>query len=244
MCPFTDFMFYHSNHLMIASILLLAQETGPDIGMQVADAHGTGEISILMLFLKGGYILIPIVLLSIVSVYLIFRKYFDIRKSFSIDKGMVEHVNALLRKGDHASALATLQHDSTSYSRIFRHVIGQTGKSQKEIESTIESASNIEVARVSRHLGYLGLIAGIAPMLGFIGTISGIIKIFYNISLTDNISIGIISGGLYEKMISSGSGLIVGVIAFTGYHMLNMQIDRFISSIEEEAFEIVNIVSR
>ena len=244
MCPFTDFMLYHSNHVMIASSLLLAQESGPAIGMQVADAHGTGEISILMLFLKGGYILIPIVLLSIVSVYLIFRKYFDIRKSFSIDKGMVEHVNALLRKGDHASALATLQHDSTSYSRIFRHVIGQTGKSQKEIESTIESASNIEVARVGRHLGYLGLIAGIAPMLGFIGTISGIIKIFYNISLTDNISIGIISGGLYEKMISSGSGLIVGVIAFTGYHMLNMQIDRFISSIEEEAFEIVNIVSR
>jgi biopolymer transport protein ExbB len=229
---------------MIARILLLAQETGPALGMQVADAHGTGEISILMLFLKGGYILIPIVLLSIVSVYLIFRKYFDIRKSFAIDPGMVEHVNALLRKGDHSSALATLQHDSTSYARIFRHVIGQTGKSQKEIESTIESASNIEVARVSRNLGYLGLIAGIAPMLGFIGTISGIIKIFYNISLTDNISIGIISGGLYEKMISSGSGLIVGVIAFTGYHMLNMRIDRFISSIEEEAFEIVNIVSR
>jgi biopolymer transport protein ExbB len=122
--------------------------------------------------------------------------------------------------------------------------MGKIGKPAKEIESTLESASNIEVARVSKHLGYLGLIAGIAPMLGFIGTISGIIKIFYSISLTDNISIGIISGGLYEKMISSGSGLIVGIIAFTGYHMLNMRIDRFIAQVEEEAFEFMNIVSK
>jgi len=212
--------------------------------MELSGTHGTGEISILGLFIKGGYILIPIVLLSLVSVYLIVKKYLDFRKSLSIDPGMVEHFNNLLRKGDMNSALATLQNDNTSYSNIFRHVVGKIGKTQEEIESTIESASNIEIARVSKHMGYLGLIAGIAPMLGFIGTISGIIKIFYNISLTDNISIGIISGGLYEKMISSGTGLIVGVIAYTGYHVLNMWIDRFISRIEEEAFDIVNIVSK
>ena len=79
-------------------------------------------------------------------------------------------------------------------------------------------------------------------MLGFIGTIAGIIKIFYNISVTDNISIGVISGGLYEKMISSGSGLIVGIIAYSGYHILNMKLDRFISFIESEAFEVINLI--
>jgi biopolymer transport protein ExbB len=229
---------------MIASILLSAQETGTAYAMKMTGAHDTGQISVLSLFLKGGYILIPIVLLSIVSVYLIVRKYLDIRKNMSIDQGMVDHFNTQLRNGDLKSASATLQNDNTSYANIFRHVIGKIGKSNEEIESTLESASNIEIARVSKNLSYLGLIAGIAPMLGFIGTISGIIKIFYNISLTDNISIGIISGGLYEKMISSGSGLIVGVIAFTGYHMLTMRIDHFISRIEEEAFEILNIVSR
>jgi len=212
--------------------------------MQMTGAHETGEMSVLGLFIKGGYILIPIVLLSLVSVYLIVKKYLDFRKNLNIDPGMVEHFNNQLRNGDTKSALATLQNDNTSYSNIFRHVVGKLGKTQEEIESTIESASNIEIARVSKNLGYLGLIAGIAPMLGFIGTISGIIKIFYNISLTDNISIGIISGGLYEKMISSGTGLIVGVIAYTGYHMLNMWIDKFISRIEEEAFDIINIVSR
>jgi biopolymer transport protein ExbB len=229
---------------MITSVLLLAQETGTAYAMKMTGAHDTGEISVLSLFLKGGYILIPIVLLSFVSVYLIIKKSLDIRKSLNIDPGMVEHLNQLLRLGDVKSAMATLQNDGSSYSNIFRHVITKIGKPSKEIESTIETVSNIEIAKVSKNLGYLGLIAGIAPMLGFIGTISGIIKIFYNISLTDNISIGIISGGLYEKMISSGSGLIVGVIAFTGYHILNMRIDHFISCIEEEAFEFLNIVSQ
>ena len=229
---------------MISNILLLAQSTGAEYSMQITGNPGSGEITFLTLFLKGGYILIPIVLLSFVSIYLIIKKYLDIKKSMDIDPGYVAHLNDLLRKGDMKSAAAHLDQEHTSYANIFRNVIGKIGKPHQEIESTIETASNIEISRVSKHLGYLGLIAGIAPMLGFIGTISGIIKIFYNISLTDNISIGIISGGLYEKMISSGSGLIVGIIAFTGYHMLNMRIDHFISQVEEEAFEFMNIVSR
>jgi biopolymer transport protein ExbB len=230
---------------MISSIFLIAQAAGPDYAMQMTEVSSkSGEISFLTLFLKGGYILFPIVLLSFISVYLIIKKYLDIKKNLVIDPGYVAHFNDLLRKGDIGAAASHLQADHTSYSNIFRRVIGKIGKSNEEIESTIETASNIEISRVSKHLGYLGLIAGIAPMLGFIGTISGIIKIFYNISLTDNISIGIISGGLYEKMISSGSGLIVGVLAFTGYHMLNMRIDRFISQVEEEAFEFMNIVSK
>jgi biopolymer transport protein ExbB len=229
---------------MINHILLFAQTSGPEYAMELSQKSGSGEISFLTLFLKGGYILIPIVFLSIISVYLIIKKYLDIKKALVIDPGYVAYFNDLLKKGDLKAATTHLNQENSSYANIFRRVIGKVGKSSEEIESTIESASNIEIARVSKHMGYLGLIAGIAPMLGFIGTISGIIKIFYNISLTDNISIGIISGGLYEKMISSGSGLIVGIIAFTGYHMLNMRIDRFISQVEEEAFEFMNIVNK
>jgi biopolymer transport protein ExbB len=229
---------------MITTILLLAQSTGSEFAVELSNKSATGQISFLSLFLKGGYILIPIVLLSIIAVYLIVKKSLDLRRSLTIDPGFVNYFNDQLRKGDLKAAEKHVNQDQSSYARIFSKVIHKVGKSPDEIENTLESASNIEVARVSRNLGYLGLIAGIAPMLGFIGTISGIIKIFYNISLTDNISIGIISGGLYEKMISSGSGLIVGIIAFTGYHILNMRIDRFISQVEEEAFEFMNIVSK
>ena len=229
---------------MINSIILFAQDAASNYTMQMTETTSSGEISVLSLFMKGGYILIPIVLLSIVSFYLIIKKLFDFRKALIIDPGLIDHLNNQLKNGEIEAAKVTLQQNPSTFSRIFRRALDKVGKPAKEIESTLESASNIEVAQISRNMGYLGLIAGIAPMLGFIGTISGIIKIFYNISLTDNISIGIISGGLYEKMISSGSGLIVGVIAFTGYHMLNMRIDRYISIIEEEAFEFMNIVSK
>ena len=103
----------------------------------------------------------------------------------------------------------------------------------------MESAINLEIAEMEKNNGYLGVIAGIAPMLGFIGTIAGVIKIFYNISMTDNVSIGIISGGLYQKMISSGTGLIVGVVAYTAYHLLNAEIDRFSLKVQRSTFNLL-----
>ena len=106
----------------------------------------------------------------------------------------------------------------------------------------MESVAGIETDKLEKNLGFLGLTSGIAPMLGFIGTISGIIKIFYNISVSDNISIGIIAGGLYEKMITSGAGLIVGVIAYAGYHLLNTRIDRFNNKLQETAMEFIDIL--
>ena len=93
-------------------------------------------------------------------------------------------------------------------------------------------------------IAHLGLVAGVAPTLGFIGTISGVIKIFYSISITENVSIGNISGGLYEKMISSGAGLIVGIIAFTGYHLLNGMIDKYALSVQKINLEFVNLIQR
>jgi biopolymer transport protein ExbB len=109
-----------------------------------------------------------------------------------------------------------------------------SGKQGKDVEGIMESAANIEIAEMEKNLGYLGIIAGIAPMLGFIGTISGVIKIFYNISLADNISIGIIAGGLYQKMICSGAGLIVGVIAYSCYHYLQLMIDRYTIAMQKD----------
>jgi biopolymer transport protein ExbB len=106
----------------------------------------------------------------------------------------------------------------------------------------MEKTANIEIAQMERGLGYLGLISGIAPILGFIGTISGVIKIFYSISVTENISIGNISGGLYEKMISSGAGLVVGVVAYSAYHLFNMMIDNFSLKVQKQILEVINII--
>jgi biopolymer transport protein ExbB len=225
---------------MIAiSILLQAAAATDKLSVQqVAGQH----LSFFELLMKGGVILIPIGILSLISIYLIAEKYFVIHKAANVNKRVRSDFKLYMQKGETEKALDVLKTEKGAYSAVFSHAVRNTNLSVKEVETELENVSNIEVAKMSRNLPYLGLIAGIAPMLGFIGTISGIIKIFYNISVTDNISIGIIAGGLYEKMISSGSGLIVGVIAYSGYHMLNMIVDKFISLVEADAFDIMNIL--
>jgi biopolymer transport protein ExbB len=98
------------------------------------------------------------------------------------------------------------------------------------------------VGEMEKNTNYLGIIAGIAPMLGFIGTIAGIIQIFYEISLSDNISIGIIASGLYVKMVTSGAGLIVGVYAYTGYHLLQQRIQRFTLQAQRDSLEFIRSI--
>jgi biopolymer transport protein ExbB len=126
------------------------------------------------------------------------------------------------------------RNNPSSMGRILESGISKIGKPTQEVESFIETSTNLEIIKMERDTGYLGIIAGIAPMLGFIGTISGVIKIFYSISLADNISIGIIAGGLYQKMICSVAGLIVGVVAYSAYHFLQMKIDRYSITVQED----------
>jgi biopolymer transport protein ExbB len=191
------------------------------------------------LLIKGGFIMIPIILLSIFSIYLFIERFIYIRKSTVINDDLVYNVITSTRNNKPEEALAQTRNDNTAIGRILESGLNQPGKSAKDAESFMEATANIEISEMERNTGYLGIIAGIAPMLGFIGTISGVIKIFYNISLADNISIGIIAGGLYQKMICSGTGLIVGVIAYSCYHYLQMMIDRYSIDMQRQVNEVI-----
>jgi biopolymer transport protein ExbB len=194
------------------------------------------------LLVKGGYIMIPIILLSIVSIYLFIERYLYIKRSAAIDEMMVENVLNEIRNDRNDQALNIARYSNSSLGRILGSGLESSSKTPKEAESFMEATANYEISVMEKDTGYLGIIAGIAPMLGFIGTISGVIKIFYNISLADNISIGIIAGGLYQKMICSGAGLIVGVIAYASYHYLQMMIDRFSIDMQKQVNEVIKVL--
>lgn len=186
------------------------------------------------LLVQGGVVMIPIFLLSIISVYIFAEKLMYIRKYSKFENDFAKRIVIQLSKNDKEQAILECRRNN-AMGQIFESGIDFIGKPIKEIDGIMESTANVEIAHMEKNIGYLGVIAGIAPMLGFIGTISGVIKIFYNISVTDNISIGIIAGGLYQKMITSGSGLIVGVVAYSCYHYLHMQIDKFSAKLQEES---------
>ena len=218
--------------------------TNAAAGVVVENIAANKEISVLEFIFKGGFFLIPIAFLLFYTFYLIFERYLFISKVSKIDLRLLGDVRDSLNSGNLDMARSIAERSDTASGNIIREGILAVGRPVSEIESNMDRAADIEIGEMEKHLGHLGLIAGIAPTLGFVGTISGVIKIFYSISVTENISIGNISGGLYEKMISSGAGLIVGIIAYSAYHLLNGKIDNFALKIQKQILEFVNIIQK
>ncbi|RYU94955.1 MotA/TolQ/ExbB proton channel family protein [Emticicia agri] len=199
--------------------------------LQVTDSTSTAanaqSINYLSLLLKGGVVVYPLLFLLFLSIFFIVERYLFIKGASNIDFGFLRTLKDNILRGDLRTAITLCKSTNLPISRILEKGITRIGRPVKDIESAMEIQANLEVSKMEKNMGYLGLIAGVAPILGFIGTISGIIRIFYDIATTGNFTIEIIANGLYEKMISSFTGLIVGVIAYAGYHGINMLIDKF-----------------
>ncbi len=217
---------------MVSSILL------QNIQQPVVTQHAENMFQIIM---KGGWILIPIFFLSLVSFWVIFERW-TILKRASRTQNLVSTINPMLKEGKLDMAINTCETTNQPVGKVLAAGLHTMGFTIRDIQDAMESEAHQQIDSLSRGINYLGIIATIAPMFGFLGTIFGVIKIFYNISLTDNISIGIISGGLYQKMVSSASGLLVGIIAFAGYHLLNSKIDRITSMMEKQANELMALL--
>ncbi len=231
---------------MILSLILQISENVSNAAANIpamAEQHAKEDtLSLLDLIMKGGWIMVPIGLLSVVSIYVLIEKYVNIRNAGKISSGFMQSVIEQVKKGNLDGAASLCKSNHAAVAAVVEKGISRIGKPIKEIESAMEGIGKLEIAKMEKNLGILGIIAGIAPMFGFIGTISGVIKIFYNISLADNISIGLISGGLYEKMITSAAGLVVGVFSFVSYHYLNLMIDRNIYKIEASSIEFIDVL--
>ncbi len=206
-------------------------------------AAATPELSVGELLMKGGWVMIPLFILSIFTLYIVVERLLYLKTATQRKSGFIQDVKKSLQDADIKSARLIAQQDNSATGKMILSALDYIGKPFKEVESIMETSAEIELGKMERNIPYLGIIAGVAPMLGFIGTISGIIKIFYSISLADNISIGIIAGGLYEKMITSGAGLVVGVIAYVCYHMLEQRIQRYTLHLQEDALEFLKVLT-
>jgi biopolymer transport protein ExbB len=193
--------------------------------------------------LKGGWILAPIAFLLLVAIYIIIERSIELHKS-SKTKNLVDKIAPMLKEGNIDNAIAICESSDMPIGEVLSCGLKNLGNPVIDIKDSMESEARQQVDQMSRGMNYLAIISSVAPMFGFLGTIFGVIKIFYSISLTDNISIGNISGGLYEKMISSAAGLLVGIIAFSAYHIFNGKIDRIISSMERQSNQFLNLLRK
>lgn len=201
------------------------------------------SVNYLSLLMQGGIMVAPILLLFFFTLYVIIERAMYYNKMTKHNESLMNDVRYQLSSGNIQGAQLSASKSGTAEGNILESGISLMGRPLSEIEGIIEKSTNVEIGLMEKKLGWLGLIAGIAPILGFIGTISGVIKIFYQISETSDISIGSISEGLYEKMISSGLGLIVGVVAYSGYHFFNMVIDNFALRVQKQTIQFVNLIT-
>lgn len=215
----------------------LAQVTAPLIPQPTEDS-----LSLLDMVMKGGYIMIPIGILSFISIYVLIERYITIKRASKSDKNFMNNIKDFILNGNIEAAKSLCKNSPNPQSRMIEKGISRIGRPLKEIEASMENVGKLEVYVLEKNLGILAIVAGIAPMLGFVGTIMGVIKIFYNISLADNISIGLISGGLYEKMVTSAAGLIVGIFSFIAYHWLNIMVDKAVQRMEINSIEFIDLL--
>lgn len=200
------------------------------------------HMSVVDLVIKGGWIMVPIVVLLFLVFFYAFERLFVIAKSAGDNRTLLPSIRDYIMNGQIDSARNLCRSVNSPVSRVLEKGISRIGRPTREIEDAMESEGRQEVARLERHLSVLSLIAKLAPMFGFVGTIIGVIKIFFDISLQDNISISVISGGLYQKMVTSAGGLIVGMLAFACYHLLNSWVDRITVRIERNSMEFIDLM--
>lgn len=202
------------------------------------------EVSSIDLIMKGGWLMIPLFLLSIIAIFIFFDRYSYLRGQRKLESGFYDKLNELIRSGKVDGAISLCESSNCSESRILLKGLQNLGRPIRDIHEQMELEGKLEVYKYEGNMYFLGVIAGVAPMLGFIGTISGVIKIFYNISLADNISISLISGGLYEKLITSGVGLTIGIIAYLAYHFLNNKINKLTQNWELRCVRFIDLINK
>ena len=186
--------------------------------------------------------MIPMGILSVLTVFYFFERFITIRKASKIDANFMHNIKDYIHNGNMDAAKALCRNTPAPAAKMVEKGVSRIGKPIKEIEEAMESVGSLEISKLEKNISVLSLIGRIAPIFGFIGTIAGVIKIFYNISLADNLSIGAISGGLYEKMITSASGLVVGLIAFIAYFIVNAMLDKTIHKMQETSLQFIDLL--
>lgn len=237
-----NFILQITSPAVVADTINSAAQVATQTTTAAQDLPVQADLRLWDMIVKGGPIMIPLGLLSVVAVYFIIERLIVISKSSRVDRNFMNMVRDHVHNGNIEAARNLCKTSSSPVARMVEKGISRIGSPVKDIEDAMETVGKQEIYRMEKNMGLLSLVARLAPMLGFVGTIIGVIKIFYDISLTDKFSIGIISGGLYQKLVTSAMGLIIGILAFAGYQILNSMIDKAVNKMERSSMEFVDLL--
>ena len=227
---------------MIFNILQTAVETTA-LTETIAPVQQEMKLSMIDMATKGGWLMGVLLILSIIAIYIFGSKWWMIRKASSIDKHFMNDIHDLIHEGKIKSAIALCQKYNSPVARLIEKGVERIGRPLQDIQTAVENMGNVEVARLEKGLPMLATIAGGAPMIGFLGTVTGMIEAFFRMSTAgNNIDITLLSGGIYEAMVTTVGGLFVGIIAYFGYNFLTSQISNLVFKMESTTIEFIDML--
>lgn len=200
-------------------------------------------VSLIDLALKGGWFMIPLVIMSIVAIYIVFERYFTIQKATKGSGEFMDRIKSLVIGGDIKGAKLLCSTTNSPEARMIDKALSRLGGPMKNIEDAIENVGKLEVYRLEKNLSVLGTISGAGPMVGFLGTVTGMISAFIAIAQEEGtISPKLLSSGIYEAMITTVAGLIVGIIAYIGYNYLSTKVGHVVHKMEAAAIDFMDLL--
>ncbi len=207
-------------------------------------ATGTLKLSFFDLALKGGWVMLPIILLSVIAVYIFFERFFAIKKASQIDTNFMNRIKDYIHDGKVDNALTLCQSYNNPTASMIEKGIQRIGRPLADITGAIENTGKLEIYKLEKGLPTLATVAGGAPMIGFLGTVMGMIRAFVDMaSAGNNIDVSLLSRGIYTALVTTVAGLIVGIIAYFAYNILVAKVEKVVNKLEGSTTEFLDLLN-
>ena len=238
------------------NVLLLLQQTvgtpaetaagaPPVLTQTITDTLPTeAQMNILDLAIKGGWIMGVLLVLSLVAIFVFIQRFMIIRRAKRNDESFMNRIKDYIHDGKIDSAINLCRKTRNPSARMIEKGISRLGRPMNDVLVAIENVGNIEVAKLEKGFPIIATIAAIAPMIGFLGTVTGMVRAFFEMANAGtNVDITMLSGGIYEALVTTVGGLVVGIIALFGYNYLVSQVDNVVNNMESKTMEFMDLLN-
>ena len=227
------------------ALLLQATDLGVADSTQVAAGiqEGTKEIPVWELVMDGGWAMIPLAILSVLTIYIFVERLLSVNKSLKDERDFMVQVKSYLMEGKVDAARALCAQTNNPAARMVEKGISRIGKPMRDIVSSIENVGKLEIYQLEKRLSFLATAAGVAPMIGFLGTTLGMVKTFHALKFEKTLEISTISGGIMEAMVTTVACLVVAIIAYSAYNYLVAKVDKVIHTMEGASIEFLDLLN-
>lgn len=217
-------------------------DTLSQVGSTSTASPGSITISFFDLLLMGGWPMIPLGLMFLLALYIFIERFIAVHHASNIDQNFMNNVRDNIVSGNVKAARAFAKNNTSPVARIVDKGIQRIGKPIDAIEKSMDNVGQLEMYKLEKNLDILSVIAKAAPIFGFVGTLLGLMQLFSSIHAANEVEIGVISQGIYTKLITSITGLVIGLIAYLGYSYLSTKIDKTANKMEAAATDFLDVL--